>query len=104
MSVLVTTKFSGDTAMFLKAVAERGDEFAKIADEAKGVGAIHHRFGVGDGFVLVVDEWESAATSRSSSPTPSCRRLSARRAATRTPRRRSPSPRRSSPQTSSSTD
>ena len=23
-------------------------------------GAIHHRFGVGDGFVLVVDEWESA--------------------------------------------
>ncbi len=22
-------------------------------------GAIHHRFGVGDGFVLVVDEWET---------------------------------------------
>jgi quinol monooxygenase YgiN len=22
-------------------------------------GGIHHRFGVGDGFVLVVDEWES---------------------------------------------
>ena len=61
MSVLVTTKFSGDTATFLKAVAERGDEFAKIADEAKAQGGIHHRFGVGDGFVLVVDEWESVA-------------------------------------------
>ena len=32
-----------------------------MADEAEAVGAIHHRFGVGDGFVLVVDEWESAA-------------------------------------------
>jgi quinol monooxygenase YgiN len=23
------------------------------------VGAVHHRFGIGDGFVVVVDEWES---------------------------------------------
>lgn len=61
MSVLVTTKFAGDTAVFQKAVAERGDEFAKIADEAKAAGAIHHRFGVGDGFVIVVDEWDSPA-------------------------------------------
>ena len=27
---------------------------------ARAAGGIHHRFGVGDGFVLVVDEWESA--------------------------------------------
>jgi hypothetical protein len=28
-------------------------------ERAKQAGAIHHRFGIGDGFVLVVDEWES---------------------------------------------
>jgi hypothetical protein len=27
---------------------------------AKRAGCIHHRFGVGDGFVVIVDEWESA--------------------------------------------
>ena len=59
MSVLVIGKFKGDTAKFRQALAERADEFAKIADGARTVGALHHRFGVGDGYVLVVDEWES---------------------------------------------
>ena len=31
----------------------------KISDTARSAGAIHHRFGIGDGVVLVVDEWES---------------------------------------------
>jgi hypothetical protein len=61
MSVLITMKVTGDVAAFRRAVAERGDEFAAIGDSAKQVGAIHHRFGIGDGYVLVVDEWESAA-------------------------------------------
>jgi hypothetical protein len=39
MSVLVIGKFQGDTA--------------------RSAGAIHHRFGIGDGFVLIVDEWGS---------------------------------------------
>jgi quinol monooxygenase YgiN len=60
MSVLVTIKFQGDTAVFRQALADRADEFAKIAEQSRSSGAIHHRFGVGDGFVLVVDEWESA--------------------------------------------
>ena len=29
------------------------------ADKARAAGGIDHRFGVGDGFVVVVDEWES---------------------------------------------
>jgi quinol monooxygenase YgiN len=29
------------------------------AESAKAAGAIHHRFGIGDGYVVVVDEWES---------------------------------------------
>ena len=60
MSVLVIGKFQGDTAKFRQAVEERADEFAKIGARARTVGAIHHRFGIGDGFVVVVDEWESA--------------------------------------------
>jgi hypothetical protein len=59
MSVLVTVKVSGDVAAFRTALADRGSEFEAIAKRAQSVGAVHHRFGLGDGFVLVVDEWES---------------------------------------------
>ncbi len=59
MSVLVIGKFQGDTAKFRAALAERADEFVKIADEARAAGAIHHRFGIGDGVVVINDEWES---------------------------------------------
>jgi hypothetical protein len=60
MSVLVTVKVKGDTDAFVDAVKNRGDEFAAISERSKTVGAIHHRFGIGDGYVLVVDEWETA--------------------------------------------
>lgn len=60
MSVLTVAKVTGDTAAFQKALADRGAEFEIIATRAKSSGARHHRFGVGDGYVLVVDEWESA--------------------------------------------
>jgi len=59
MSVLIVGKFKGDTAKFRQSLEERGGEFAKIADSSKAVGALHHRFGVGDGYVVIVDEWES---------------------------------------------
>jgi hypothetical protein len=59
MSVLVIGKFQGDTAAFSQALTDRAGEFAKIADMAKAAGGVHHRFGIGDGFVVLVDEWES---------------------------------------------
>jgi hypothetical protein len=59
MSVLVIGKFQGDTAKFGQALTDRAGEFAKIADMAKAAGGVHHRFGLGDGFVVIVDEWES---------------------------------------------
>jgi len=59
MSILVIGKFQGDTAVFRQALTERADEFAKTSDAARAAGGIHHRFGVGDGFVVIVDEWES---------------------------------------------
>jgi quinol monooxygenase YgiN len=60
MSVLITAKFHGDTARFRRALTERAGEFEKVRDSARQSGAIHHRFGIGDGFVVVMDEWESA--------------------------------------------
>ena len=59
MSVVVTGKFVGDTDMFRRFIEEQPDLMRKISEEAKTQGAIHHRFAVGDGFVLIVDEWES---------------------------------------------
>jgi hypothetical protein len=60
MSVLVIGKFQGDTATFRQALTDRADEFAKISEMARSEGGIHHRLGVGDGFVVIVDEWETA--------------------------------------------
>jgi quinol monooxygenase YgiN len=59
MSVLIIAKFQGDTVTFRQSLTERADEYAKIAEESKAAGGLHHRFGIGDGYVLVVDEWES---------------------------------------------
>ncbi len=59
MSVLVTVKVKGDTAMFRQSLTERAGEYGKYAAAAQAAGGIHHRFGVGDGFVLVAGEWES---------------------------------------------
>jgi hypothetical protein len=59
VSMLIIAKFQGDTATFRRALSDRAGEFEKIADTARAAGGIHHRFGVGDGFVVVVDEWAS---------------------------------------------
>ena len=60
MSVLVVVKVPGNTTTFQKALANRSDEFVGVASRAKQAGAIHHRFGIGDGYVMAVDEWETA--------------------------------------------
>ena len=31
------------------------------AEKAKSLGALHHRFGIGDGYIHVIDEWDSPA-------------------------------------------
>jgi hypothetical protein len=59
MSVLIVGKFTGDTAKFGQALTDRASEFVEIADRARSVGAIHHRFGMGEGFIVIVDEWQS---------------------------------------------
>jgi hypothetical protein len=61
MSVLIAVRIAGDTDKFRSFVADEGnaDRMKSIADAGREQGAIHHRFAVGDGFVLVLDEWES---------------------------------------------
>jgi hypothetical protein len=60
MSVLVIGEFRGDTDKFREALTDRAAEFEKISDMAQASGGLHHRFGIGDGFVVIVDEWETA--------------------------------------------
>ena|SRR5437764_14208554 len=59
MSMLINVKVKGDTGKFRQSLVDRAGEYEKIAGQARGAGAIHHRFGIGDGFVLIVDEWQS---------------------------------------------
>ncbi len=60
MSVLVTVKIPADTDAFQSFAAEHGDKLVAVGDEGKSRGAIHHRFALGDGFILAVDEWPDA--------------------------------------------
>ena len=59
MSVLIIGKFQGDTVKFRQSLTDRAGEFEKIATRARAAGGIHHRFGIGDGVVIIVDEWQS---------------------------------------------
>jgi hypothetical protein len=59
MSVLMTMRVPGDTAQFRRVLVDGADRMRATRDAAQAAGCLHHRFGVGDGFVVVVDEWES---------------------------------------------
>jgi quinol monooxygenase YgiN len=60
MSVIIAAKLAGDTAAFTKSLEDRADEYRKIGERSREKGALHHRFGIGDGFIFINDEWESA--------------------------------------------
>jgi heme-degrading monooxygenase HmoA len=60
MSVVLTMKVPGDTEKFRSFISSEASRLTGIADSARAGGCIHHRFAIGDGYVLVVDEWESA--------------------------------------------
>ena len=60
MSVLVTLTVPADTEAFRAFAADNPDALTAIANRGRELGAIHHRFGIGDGNVFVVDEWDNA--------------------------------------------
>jgi hypothetical protein len=59
VSVIVTMRVPGDVERFRRFLEDE-ERVKSISERAKSMGAIHHRFAVGDGFVLGVDEWETA--------------------------------------------
>ena len=60
MSVLVVMKVPGDTKMFESFMADNKDLVLELTQRSKDQGCLAHRFAVGDGHIVVVDEWDSA--------------------------------------------
>ena len=58
MSYLITVEIPGDVETFRKEMANRPAELVAVSERGRAAGAIHHRFGVADGMILVVDEWD----------------------------------------------
>jgi hypothetical protein len=51
---------AGDTEQFESFMAANTKRVEELSDRAKAAGCLRHRFAVGDGQVIVVDEWETA--------------------------------------------
>jgi hypothetical protein len=62
MSVLVTVTIDGDTDKFRTSLTQKETEYRQIGQRARTAGAIHHRFGIGDRQILIVDEWTDQAS------------------------------------------
>jgi heme-degrading monooxygenase HmoA len=60
MSVIVRVVVPGDTEQFRTWITNDIDNIVALSQEGKAAGAIHHQFAIGDGEVLILDEWESA--------------------------------------------
>ena len=60
MSVDVIMRVPADTEVFRNFVEANAELLNGISEDSKANGAIHHRFAVGDGYVMIIDEWETA--------------------------------------------
>lgn len=60
MTVLIVQRVPGDTAQFQAYMDANAQLVEQLTDRAKAEGCLAHRFAVGEGEVVVVDEWESA--------------------------------------------
>ena len=56
MSVIVIGRMNADPATIQKLWADRKADFEGVAAEARKAGALHHRWGLGDGYILLIDE------------------------------------------------
>lgn len=74
MSVLVVLKVPGDTATFESFVASNKERVLQVSERAKAGGCLAHRFAVGEGHILVVDEWETPEQIQSFFPRQTFRR------------------------------
>ena len=62
MSVIVIGRMTVDPANVEKLWKDNKADFEAVAKEAKAAGAMHHRWGFGDGYVTIIDEWPDAAS------------------------------------------
>ena len=62
MAVCVIVRLKVDPTRMKKLFADRAEELRAVRVEAQGAGAAHHFFAAGDGEVIIVDEWDSAAS------------------------------------------
>lgn len=60
MSVLVVMTVPGDTEQFESFIAANKELVEELSEKARAGGCTAHKFAVGDGQVIVVDEWETA--------------------------------------------
>lgn len=60
MGVLVVMTVPGDTAQFESFTSANKQRVEALSEKAKAAGCTAHKFAVGDGQVIVVDEWASA--------------------------------------------
>jgi hypothetical protein len=60
MTVLLIGRVPGDTVQFEAFMSDNVHRVEQLSEKAKAAGCISHRFAVGDGEVIFVDEWESA--------------------------------------------
>jgi hypothetical protein len=60
MSVIVVGHMKVDPANVERIWVDMKADFEATAKEAKAAGALHHRWGFGDGEVVIIDEWPDA--------------------------------------------
>jgi quinol monooxygenase YgiN len=62
MAVCVIVRLKVDPTRMNKLFADRAEELRAVRAQAQGAGAVHHLFAAGDNEVVIVDEWDSAAS------------------------------------------
>jgi heme-degrading monooxygenase HmoA len=62
MSVVVIGRIPCDPQKLVDLFTTRKEVFERVSGVAKAAGAKHHRFLLGDGEVLILDEWDSASS------------------------------------------
>jgi len=60
MAVVVLARMKVDPASFKKVHDARSDDFRAVMAQAQKAGVLHHRFILGDGEVVIIDDWPSA--------------------------------------------
>ena len=60
MSVVIIGHVKADTQRFLDLLTSHKDVFERVSEDAKTQGVLHHQFLLGDGEVVIVDEWPTA--------------------------------------------